>query len=246
LNHHNFYLPKYQNIHTVYFINESDVKNQTKFRKNNGFFFSFNDEYIDKWKELSFSENSVLHDRKSAEVKNRFSWERFSDYLLPFTDVIVRDNFIFKDINHIQDKFGKLIECFNKATKVKYNLLIIFNKSNLDIAFGNNIADVYKYLEHNKIFDPNRLNLGLVHTSKEHDRFMFFNYVEVDIGKFPDDSHRPTKLTFFPFSDQNNFSNAEPILSDFSDIVEEGEKNKETYGYIRNRLLSVTNEKVVK
>jgi hypothetical protein len=237
--HQNFNISKDQSIQTVYFLNEPNAINQSSFRKNNGFFFAFNDDYTEKWKELSFYKNSVLHHRKSAKAEKKFSWDKFSEHLQPFTDVIIRDNFLFKDEREIPLKFGKLIECFNKATPVKYNLLIILNKYDLDTVFKRSINELSKYLESKKLINSQRFNLGLVHTAKEHDRFMFFNYLEVDFGKIPDSSTIPTKVTFFPYTNPDYYESAEIVLKELKQIVENSEKNQEAIGCLKNRLLAI-------
>jgi hypothetical protein len=237
VDHQNFNISQSQNIQTVYFLNEPDAINQVAFRTNNGFFFAFNDDCMDKWKELSFYKNSVLHHRKSANAEKKFTWEKFSDFLLPFTDVIIRDNFLFKDEREIQSKFKNLIECFNEATPVKYNLLIILNKYDLDAVFKRNINELLLYLENKKLINSQRFNLGLVHTAKEHDRFLFFNYLEVDFGKIPDTSTNPTKVTFNPYANPGCYEDAKIILDDLKQIVENSEKNNEAIGYLKNQLL---------
>jgi hypothetical protein len=234
---HNFKFPENQNIQTIFFLNENDPIIQTKYRKENGYFFAFTQDYMDKWKELSYHENSVLHHRKSVLENKRFNWEKFTDYLLPFTDVIICDNFLFKDVREIENKFGNLLKSLNKATPVKYNLLIYLNKYDLDFTFHENVKELYKYLTNENLIDSNRVNLGIIHTAKEHDRFIFFNYLEVDMGKIPDRSARSTKITFLPYTSQKNYSDANLVLNDLREIA----KTNESEGHIANKLLKLIN-----
>ena len=87
------------------------------------------------------------------------------------------------------------------------------------------------------MINPNKVNIGLVHTAKEHDRYTFFNYLEVGFGKIPDSSNVPTKITFNPYAINDNFLDAEIILGDLKDIVGNARQNGEFVGNIENRLL---------
>ena len=93
------------------------------------------------WKEISFFDKEiVLHDRKSVNDDKRFTWDKFSKYLLQFIDVIIRDDYIFKHKNEIETKFKKIINALDKASKRKYNLLVILNKGELDAEFNKDFA----------------------------------------------------------------------------------------------------------
>lgn len=236
---HKFKLPKNQNVQTLFFLNEKNIANQNKYRSENGLIFGFINDYIEVWKEICFfNKELVLHNRKSVNEIKKFSWNKFSQFILPFTDVIIRDDFLFKDINELKNKFGNIIEALNKTSTKKYNILIILNKYRLDSRFGENLENVFKYLEEEKIINKERSNLSLVHTSREHDRYIFFNYLEVDFGKIPDTSTNPTKITFFPFTLKNNLSNALDVLRDLKEIVEIAKGNKEVEGIVENKLLN--------
>jgi hypothetical protein len=179
----------------------------------------------------------VLHDRKSVNDDKRFTWDKFSKYLLQFTDVIIRDDYIFNNKYEIETKFKKIINALGKASKRKYHLLIILNKDKLDAEFNKDIKNVYRYLEDEELFNPEKVNVGLVHTSKEHDRFIFFNYLEVDFGKIPDSPTKPTKITFNPYTRNNYFMDAQIILRDLKEIVSNAD-NKDFAEIRSNKLLN--------
>jgi len=235
---HKCKFPKNQDIQTVFFLDEQSDSEKVKYRKNNGFLFGFLNDYKEVWNKISFLNNeTVLHDRKSAIDVKKFTWDKFSELLLPFTDVILRDDFLFKDINEIENRFGNIIKALDKASIQKYNLLIILNKYKLDQGFDKNIDNLYQYLKNEKLINPNKVNIGFVHTAKEHDRYTFFNYLEVGFGKIPDSSNKPTKITFNPYVLNDNYLDAKIVLDDLENIVGNAKKNGEFIGNIENRLL---------
>jgi len=236
---HKFKFPKNQNVQTVFFLNEEETENQKKYRNNNGLIFGFLNDYKEIWKDISFFEKeTVLHDRKSVEDSKKFSWDKFSKSLLPFTDVIIRDDFLFKDIDEIEIKFGSIIRALSKNSNQKFNLVIVLNKFKLDNEFHQKLEEVNDYLLRKNYFKPERINLGFVHTSKEHDRYIFFNYLEVYFGKIPDSSTKPTKINFNPYTISNNYSDAKLVLKDLEKIIESAKSNNEFVGNISNKLLN--------
>ncbi len=229
--------PVKQDKQTVFFLNEPDISAQDKYRKNNGFPFGFFDDYFQAWRQIDFdNENLTLHNRKTADEKSVFSWQRFSKYLLPFTDVIIRDDFLFKRKEDIQEILGAIVNSLEKKAVQKYNLLIITNRNHFDNSFNSNLEEVYNYLTKN-IFKNSRANIGIVHSSREHDRFIFFNYLQVTFGKIPDKSTIPTMVTFYPYTKPKNYSLSREILQDIKSLVNNAIQNNATAGNIQNSLL---------
>ncbi len=234
--------PKKFNIHTFFFLNEPDINKHKKYRNNNGFIFGFINDYKEIWEEISFlNKEKVLHDRESVNESLKFSWDKFATYLIPFTDIIIRDDFIFSDKSIIKDKLGKIVTALNKTSKIKYNLLIVTNKDKLDSSFKGSLNEVYNYLKKADFLRATNLNIEIAHTRKEHDRYIFFNYLEVDFGKIPDTSSVPTKIEFKPFTFKENYESALIVLNDINDIVKTAIENKNYIGNKANRLLRFKN-----
>jgi len=237
---HKCKFPKSQDIHTVFLLDEKYESEKVKYRKNNGFIFGFIDDYDLVWKEISFlNKESVLHDRKSVKDDKRFTWDKFSEFLLPFTDVIIRDDFLFINENEIETKFGSIINALLVASNTKFNILIIVNKYKMDKRFEKDLDNLHTFIEKEYLSNSSIENIGFVHTAKEHDRYVFFNYLEVDFGKMPDDSSVPTKISFFPYTINSNSLNAKIILDDIGNIVNNSIDNKEFAGNCNNRLIKI-------
>lgn len=231
-------LPKGQNIQTVFFLNEPLDSEKEKYRKKNAFIFGFVDDYPKVWKEISFiGKENVLHDRKSVNDDKRFTWDKFSEFILPFTDVIVRDDFLFKDIDEIENRFISIINALSNASSNKFKILVIVNKFKMDRKFKKNLNELYQYIEKQQLLNSSIDSIGFIHTAKEHDRYIFFNYLEVDFGKIPDTSNAPTKISFHPYTIHNCYSDAKIILDDIKVIVNNSIKNQDFAGNCDNRLL---------
>ncbi len=210
-------------------------------RNNNGFIFGFINDYQETWKEISFiKKEKVLHNRKSVEESKKFSWDKFSKSILPFTDVIIRDDFLFKVMDEIEIKFGNIINALKAKSTQKFNLLIVSNRFKLANEFHENLEEVRDYLIENNYFNSGEINLGLVHTSKEHDRYIFFNYLDVGFGKIPDSSSIPTKVTFSPYAIPGNYKDSKIVLEDIESIIKNAKDNDEFVGDLSNRLLNCT------
>jgi hypothetical protein len=234
---HNCKFPKNQNVQTVFFLKEGNLTEHQKYRNNNGFVFGFQNDYMDVWKDLSFqSKEKVLHKRK-VEEKIRFSWEKLSSYLPPFSDVILMDKFIFSNKEDIKEKIQSLIKSLDNATPVEYNLLIVTDRDKFDIEFSSDIKRVYNYLNDNALVNSHKAKLGIIHSRIEHERYLFFNYLEVEMGKFPDSSANPTKFRFLPYTERKNFIESDVVLSALKRVLN-GDNVIDACGNLNNRLLN--------
>lgn len=184
-----------------------------------------------------FNRNNI---RKSVEESKKFSWDKFSKSILPFTDVIIRDDFLFKVMDEIEMKFQNIINALNTNSTKKFNLLIVTNRFKLADEFHKNLEEVRDYLLENNYFNSNAINLGLVHTSKEHDRYIFFNYLNVGFGKIPDSSSIPTKVTFSPYTISGNYKDSKIVLENIESIINNAKDHGEFVGDLSNRLLNCT------
>lgn len=86
---------------TFYCIEEDSDNNKKKYRDKNGYLFAFKDDLLTTWEKLSLLPLKLKHPvRKSIEQGlNGFNtWTKLSDYLTPFTDVVLIDNYILNDV----------------------------------------------------------------------------------------------------------------------------------------------------
>ncbi|MBM3436219.1 MAG: hypothetical protein FJY07_08415, partial [Bacteroidetes bacterium] len=122
--------PSESPLDSVFFLSEEIEEEPQKYEKNNGYFIAFQHDYFEKWKELSFfGKKDELNIRKDFR-----SWDVLGDYTLPFTDVLIYDDYIFSKKDRITPFFPNLIEVIDKKTPISYNLLVVTHK--VDEAWG--------------------------------------------------------------------------------------------------------------
>jgi len=244
---HKCKFPKNQNIQTVFFLNEESNLEKEKYRKNNNFIFGFVDDYREQWQKLSlYDKHKVLPVRENANI--RFSsWDQLSEFILPFSDMIIIDNYMFDESVWAHNLF-KIIEEFAKRSCMKFNLLLIsfVNSKNLNAWAG--INDKIS----NQLTDLGiECNLSIVLTNesiKEHDRGIFTNYLRIKSGDsfvyFDKNGKFLTKGTdidFHSLSIRDNFNASSAALSNISTIIRKLKKHhdcdKRLFGDLKNGLL---------
>lgn len=244
---HKCKFPKDQDIQTVFFLNEESESDKVRYRKNNGFLFGFIDDYPKVWKQLSlFGKPKVLPVRKIAE-DNFHSWNQLSEYILPFSDLIIVDNYMFDETVWDNNLF-KIIEEFSKLTNVKFNLLLVsFAHSKKVNAYGGMEKKIKDKLNDIGV----SCNLSVVLTKEflnEHDRGMFTNYLRIKSGdsfiyfnKNGGFETKGTDIDFHSFSEGDKFNAADAALSNIKRIIdklkEDSEKEKRLFGDLKNYLI---------
>jgi hypothetical protein len=170
---------------TFYCINEENETNRKKYRDKNGYLFAFDNDLLATWEQFSLLPLKLKYPiRKSIEQdKDAFtSWSKLGDYLTPFTDVVLIDNYILNDASLIPSNLEKILVELDKATPVKYNLSIFTFEGGRDKLDGKKAYDGLKEIKM-------RLNLKcdieliLANRAvKEHDRGIFTNYLCIRSG----------------------------------------------------------------
>lgn len=243
---HKCKFPKEQNIRTVFFLNEPLENDRIKYRINNGFLFGFQEDYHDAWKSLYFfGKYKVLPVRKSAKI-NFKSWAQLSDYILPFTDMIVVDNYMFDESLWDHNLF-RIIKEFSKKTNVKFNLLLVsFAKRDQLSSY----KDIHQVIKKKLLENQVQCNLSIILAReffKEHDRGIFTNYLRIKSGdsfvyfdKNGDFITKGTDIDFHSLAEPDKFNAAKAALFHIAEIVEKlkthPEKDKRLFGDLKNNL----------
>ncbi len=249
LNTHNGRLPKKTGVHETFFIEEKDKFKRKNYIDNNGHFFAFLDNFLERFEKLSLLLNEKnLHIRKNSTTNEFRSWENLGDWLLPFTDTIIIDSYLFADKSLISSNLERMLEVLNKATSVNKNVLIIsYEGSKKEIIAD----DVYRTCQQIKSDKNLNINIGIILTNridKEHDRNIFFNYLRIKSGDsfnyFNSKGEVITKgtdLDFYPYSNPKNFNIAQSILSEVSKMINSQDltfREENFRGNMKNGLLN--------
>ena len=224
---HKFRFPKNQNINSIFFLKEESSNGKEKYRKNNGFVFGFNDDFLDVWKEISLiNRPKVLPVRKRAGL--RFSsWKQLKDYALPFTDMIIVDNYMLDESVWDFNLF-EIIKHLAANNSVAFNLLLLsfIKEKNLP---EKRVRDLHEKISQ-KLSELNiRCNLSIALATqeiKEHDRGVFTNYIRIKSGDsfvyFNRNGHtitHGTDIDFHPLVENDKFNAYEAALKDISRII---------------------------
>jgi len=239
-------IPSKYGIHETFFLDEPDESNQQKYRLKNPHVFGFISDYLKAYERLAlFDKKAILPVRINKENNQFKSWDLLGNYLLPFSDCIIIDNFLFSETKEIWDQnLRKILIQLDKSTPVKYNLLIITYR-------GNNgeikISDISEYLNQIKTKLSLKANISLIVTSKiEHDRNIFMNYMRIKSGtginlfNTKEEPMVNTEIEFQTYEKPEHYDNADIILIDVSrkvdDVIRKNNPN-ELSGDGKNRLL---------
>jgi len=227
-------------------MNESDQQTQQSYRNNNPNYFGFISDHFEAFERLSLSKNLTslpVGRRKDSREFN--SWNMLNDYLLPFSDCIIIDNYIFNTRDAIiAQNLEKILIQLDNSTPTKYNLLIItYRGKKKEIE----MKDVKPIVDHCVSKHSLKANVSIIVSDNfEHDRNIFMNYLRINSGygfNLFDHSGNPkfnTEINFLPYTDPGNVSNAQAILEDISPWVEKiiNSGNPDEFsGSCMNRLL---------
>lgn len=261
--HNNFVKPvecefNIDNPHTFYCLIEEDENEQIKYRRRNGLLIGFMNDYKKYWLDLKLLNKSInLPVRKNYDGKIFKSWDELEDYLLPFTDVVIADNYLLNNPKKAEDNFKRILLKLDKATPVKYNLTVITyegkdypesNPPEYKLIAKDEYQKLSLFIEKNHL----KCELSFVLTTgsiKEHDRGIFMNYLWIDSGDsfnyFGSQNEiitRGTKIYFNTLASSDNFNSAKAALDNLSAIIKKM-KNKNPWiyaiGSLRNRLLNI-------
>jgi hypothetical protein len=246
------------NPHTFFCIVANSEEEKGDYEKQYGLFIAFQDDYFNKWKRLSlFNEPKNLPVRKNYSGKTFKSWKEFNKYLLPFTDVVIADNYLLSDDSMIESNLKPILLQLDKATPVKYNLTIITFEGIQDLRNPNNkkyklngkkeFENLALFVRDNHLKCDLNLILRRDNEKKEHDRGIFMNYLWIDSGDSFNyfDSHNDiitgTKIYFNSLVSTDNFNSAKAALENLTSIVKSMKENypkTNAFWISNNRLLN--------
>lgn len=240
---------KTSNPQSIFILDEVNESIRKKYRQRNGYLICFNDDYLNIWERLSLlniQKEYPISKNPALKAKSFSSWEILNKYLLPFTDVIIVDSYIFSDNSLIPSNIEKILYQIDRSTPVKYNLSIVTydggkNKINGQIVFK-------KLLEiKDRLKLKCSIELILMNSiKKEHDRGIFFNYLAIHSGDsfnyFSSKGEVITKgrrISFGTMSDPNERNIAKIILHEIGEKVQNLKRldSNNIFGECQNRLL---------
>jgi hypothetical protein len=239
--------PKEQTPQTVLFIDEPLETEQKKYCKNNGLLFGFKNNYPETWENLSLHGKPKVLPVRNSTRQHFKSWNQLSEYILPFSDLIIVDNYMFDETVWDYNLF-QIIKKFAEKATVKFNLLLVSfaNREKL-MAYKGIEQRIKKKLDDLHI----SCNLSIVlakQSFKEHDRGIFTNYLRIKSGDsfvYFDKNGKfltsGTDIDFHSLSEPDKFNASEAALSKIKEIIQHletnNEKEKRLFGDLKNRLL---------
>ncbi len=233
------------------------------YENNNGLLIAFEDDYLfDKWQKLSLvNKDKIIPVSRIYNGKTFKSWNELENYLLPFTDVVIADNYLLTKEQLVESNLKPILLQLDKATPVTFNLTIItfegeeslYSKWPKYKLNGKTEFDkLSSFIKDNKI----KCELSFVLVTKEvkpHDRGIFMNYLRINSGdsfnyftSWGDLNTHGTNISFFSMVEPDNFNSAKADLESLSNIVKTM-RNKDinndtvtyTFGNMKNRLLII-------
>jgi len=230
-----------------FFINEPNKTSQLNYRKHNGYFFSFLEDYKKQYESLALlklCKNLVI--RENTRINILKKWSDISPYLTPFTDMVFIDNYIFKDENLHDNNLIPLLKTLDKSTPVGYNLFFVsYEDTKEKIDVNHVFTKMLKIRKENEL----KFELGVFIAKsefKEHDRGIFMNYLRIRSGDsfnyFGADGElltNGTDIEFYSYAESMNSLNSSRILEDINTKIKRNIHKKGVFkGNPSNRLLN--------
>jgi hypothetical protein len=239
---------KAKSVHSFYCIDVPNQLEQRKFNSKNGYLIGFVHNYFEKWSKLKLLRSkSILPVRNEIKGPVFSEWKMLEEYLTPFTDAVLVDNYILSDDTLIPSNFEQIVTQLDKATPVKYNLLIVTFEGDKIKLNGQTLFDKIKELKRKNNW---KCDFGLILTTravKEHDRVIFTNYLRIksndSFNYFNSKNEIITKgtdISFGSMADPDEAHSARAALNSINSTVNYlNSKFKVThvFGNTSNRLL---------
>ncbi|RLD84398.1 MAG: hypothetical protein DRJ10_01280 [Bacteroidetes bacterium] len=237
------------NPYSVYFLNEPSMVSKNNYKDKNGLLLGFKEDYFEKWLELGVvNKDKIIPVRKNKNCKFK-SWSDLDEYILPFTDMVFVDNYIF-DFRVIEDNLIEIIKRFDNRNPVPFNLLFFSFIGNEGYELDIDLLEeklIVLFLNNNI-----KCNLSIVLAPfwlKEHDRNIFTNYLRINsqdsFNYFKNDGTvrtKGTEIKFDSMAEPVNFNAAKVVLSSIKSKIKsiKGYPNNGKYlkGDLKNRLLT--------
>ncbi len=230
------------NTNTFYCLYEEDEQQKKQYRTKNGALIAFQDDYQDAFKRLSlFNKPKSLPIRTTIDELK--TWNNLQNFLLPVTNVVIVDAYIFADPSLIKSNLIAIIGQIKIATPTPYNLTIITYEGDRVKLNG---ADLLKQLKSEGLNAHISLVL-LPQIKKEHDRTIVMNYLRIKSGDsfnyYDSNNNRVThgtELDFKPFALLENQKNSEAILTELTQVIVNMtplEREKRVFGKLENGLM---------
>ena len=246
---HKYKFPKNTHPHSVFFLKEDSEVAQKKYRKQNGFLFGFMDDYPNVWKFLALLQKREVIPVRMNENKRLKEWPEISEYITPFTDMIIADNYMF-DKDLMEHNLIKIIKIYSQKTPIRFNLLLL-SYADEKKTTNNHYKEIKDFII-TRIKELNiNCNLSIVYATrsiKEHDRGIFTNYLRIKSGdsfnyfkKNGDYATKGTDIDFHTLAKPDKFTASQAALYNISEIIKNIEKHREKdlrlQGDLKNRLL---------
>lgn len=239
-------VPKDYGTNETFFINEASKTDQRNYRTKNPHYFGFNTDHFEAFEKLAIiKKDSRLPVRKNMLTNEFVSWDLLGEYLLPFSDCIIIDDFIFKEADYIvEQNLDKILIQLDISAPLKYNLMLItYRGNNRDVKISRVLEHIDKLRKKHSL----KANISVIVSSKiEHDRNIFMNYMRInsqaEFNYFSNhgDTIVDTEISFLTYTNPRNFKNSEIILKDVSkkvsEILKRGDQS-EVAGNCENGLL---------
>jgi hypothetical protein len=244
-------IPKSHSIFSLYFIDDDDTNSQEKYRKINGYFFGFYEDYYEEWQRLNISnEPKKLTISKFSETNAVVNWDNIIGKIYSLTDVIICDNYLLNDPSLWESNLFPLIKALSLHAIKQFNILIYsFEGERHELLYD--LDRIFEQISKN-IKDSNiSCKLGIILAPKKNKfkpRRIFTNYLFLN----SDDSFnyfnsqgkiitRETDITYNPLTNYENVVHLKSSLSTLHKKFEEIKntdvnRNRYTRGNLSNRL----------
>ena len=173
-------------------------------------------------------------DRRLKIGKHFRNWNDIIDFALPFTDIIIIDQFIFSEFDRANHNLHRFLESIHHNKTLKTNIVIFIK--NGEIELGKELKDFTKIIRDSiKSATNKKANITVIEVRDiknikslaEHDRTVFTNYLRIYSGDtisnyFNNDGTKKTngrEIEFSSLAKTEYFDLSKELITDMQNII---------------------------
>jgi hypothetical protein len=178
--------------------------------------------------------NEYGFDRRFKIGTQFTKWEDITDFSLPFTDIIIIDQYLFSEYDRAKYNLSRFLKFIHHNKALKTNIVVFIK--NGEIENGKMLKDFNKIIRDSiKAATNKTANITIIEvrdisrrrTLAEHDRTIFTNYYRIYSGDcisnyFNNDGTKKTKgreIAFSSLAKSEYFVLAKELISDMQNII---------------------------
>lgn len=215
---------------SIFLLDDEDIE---KCRRPQGLLIGALGEELDTFDRLFIRNGEYGFERKFKIGSSQFTaWQDLAHLMLPFTDLIILDRYLFSDPARFECNYLELLSMLHTEKKVKVNIVVFVDLETRSVEFDEIKSRTRQKVKEVAGKHPNFTMIETydrrgVKSHAEHDRTIFTNYLRIYSGDsfnyFNPDGTKNTKgreIELSSVAKRENFYLAKDLLNDLQSTID--------------------------